>query len=151
MRPSFGLVVSSCLPPTSTPPALHILGQQSNIRIPFPSVKHPHGDVSSHVLEKGNPPKNHNSKSISRGARDWITQGPHYRHFRGSGHPHFRSGWYAVHTLLAIARRMAHGNGHMAPGKMARFPRHLQPSPSPIRVKVPLLSGSGSAHLLVPV
>lgn len=154
MRPSFGVVVSSCLPPpTSLPPALHILGQQSNVRIPFPSVKHPHGDVSSHVLEKGNPRRNHNSKSISRGFRDWIIQGPHYRHFRGSGHPHFRTGWY-LSTLLAIAPRMAHGNRHMAPGRMARFPnlrRHLQPSLSLIRVKVPLLSGSGSAHLLVPV
>lgn len=48
----------------------------------------------------------------------------------GSGHPHFRTGWYAVHTLLAIAPRMAQGNGHMAPGRMARFPRYLQPSPS---------------------
>lgn len=61
MRPSFGVVVSS--PPPSPNPHLSsplpctFLASNQTSEFHFPSVKHPHGDVSSHVLERGNPRK----------------------------------------------------------------------------------------------
>lgn len=57
-------------------------------------------------------------------------------------------GTLCTHWLL-LPTHGTWGNGHMAPGRMATFSRHLQPSS--VRVKVPLVSGSGSACLLVPV